>query len=268
MNPWTRMVGAILFLGVVVGPGNILADSFERHMKRAADFASRGNLDEAIAEYQQALKRQPKSVLAQSALGMAYVQLGDLRSKNGDADGAIDAYQKASALEPAEPYWHERLGTALEKKGDHDGALREYRTAAELLPLDDGLQTQYEQFAGIPEDQRTSCEKPHKAEAIHRPGTFQGKVSAPIPLWKPDPGYSDWARRAKLQGTVVLWITIDRDGNVACMRNVRPLGLGLDAKALETVRTWKFQPSTRGDEPVPVRVMAEVSFKLFDQPRR
>jgi TonB family protein len=263
MRACTRIICAAPLLFVLLGPGRTLADSFDKHMHSASEFLSHGNFDDAIAEYQKALKRQPKSVLAQSALGMAYMQLGDLRSKNRDLAGAIDVYRKAVALGPDEPYWHERLGAALERNGDHDGALAEYRTAAGLSPLDDGLQAKYEQFAGVPENQRASCEKQYKAETTHRAGTFQGRGSPPIPLRKPDPAYSDWARQAKLQGTVVLWITIDRDGNVACMRNVRPLGLGLDAKALETVRTWKFQPATLGDEPVPVNVMVEVSFKLF-----
>ena len=90
-----------------------------------------------------------------------------------------------------------------------------------------------------------------------------GNVSAPIPIYKPEPPYSEEARKAKYQGTVVLWIVVDAQGGVTDARVVKPLGLGLDEKATETVRTWKFKPALRGGTPVPVRVMVEVSFRLF-----
>jgi TonB family protein len=91
-----------------------------------------------------------------------------------------------------------------------------------------------------------------------------GNVSAPIPIYKPEPAYSEEARKAKYQGTVVLWIIVDAQGNVnSDVRVVKPLGLGLDEKAVETVRTWKFKPAMRNGTPVPVRVIVEVSFRLF-----
>jgi TonB family protein len=90
-----------------------------------------------------------------------------------------------------------------------------------------------------------------------------GGVSEPIPIFKPDPAYSEEARKAKYQGTVVLWIVVDAAGAVTDCRVVKPLGLGLDEKAVETVRTWKFKPAQRNGTPVPVRVMVEVSFRLF-----
>jgi TonB family protein len=91
-----------------------------------------------------------------------------------------------------------------------------------------------------------------------------GNVSAPIPIYKPEPAYSEEARKAKYQGTVVLWIVVDTQGNVnSDVRVVKPLGLGLDEKAVETVRIWKFKPAMRNGVPVPVRVIVEVTFRLF-----
>ena len=52
-------------------------------------------------------------------------------------------------------------------------------------------------------------------------------------------------------------------GNVTDARVAKPLGLGLDEKAQETVRTWRFKPAMRNGTPVPVRVIVEVSFRLF-----
>ncbi len=88
-------------------------------------------------------------------------------------------------------------------------------------------------------------------------------VSEPVPIYKPDPAYSEEARKAKYQGTVVLWIVVDAAGGVTDCKVVKPLGLGLDEKAMETVKTWKFKPAQRNGTAVPVRVMVEVSFRLF-----
>ena len=88
-------------------------------------------------------------------------------------------------------------------------------------------------------------------------------VSAPVPLYKPEPPYSEEARKAKYQGTVELWIVVDTHGNVADVRVARPLGMGLDEKAVEAVRTWRFKPAYRNGVAVPVRVMVEVMFRLF-----
>jgi TonB family protein len=90
-----------------------------------------------------------------------------------------------------------------------------------------------------------------------------GGVSAPVPIYKPEPAYSEEARKAKYQGTVVLWIIIDASGTVTDCKVVKPLGLGLDEKAVETVKTWKFKPAMKNSTPVPVRVSVEVSFRLF-----
>lgn len=95
------------------------------------------------------------------------------------------------------------------------------------------------------------------------PFSVGGSVLAPIPIYKPEPAYSEEARKAKYQGTVVLLIVVDALGNVTYCRVVKPLGMGLDEKADETVRTWKFKPATRGGVPVPVRVYVEVTFRLF-----
>ncbi len=91
-----------------------------------------------------------------------------------------------------------------------------------------------------------------------------GNVSGPIPIYKPEPLYSEEGRKAKLQGTVLLWIVVDAQGNVRPdIRVAKPLGLGLDEKAIETVRTWKFKPGMRNGVPVATRVVVEVLFRLL-----
>jgi len=90
-----------------------------------------------------------------------------------------------------------------------------------------------------------------------------GNVTAPVPIYKPDPPYSEEARKAKYQGTVVVLIVVDANGSVQDAKVVKPLGLGLDEKAIETIKTWKFKPGMKNSTPVPVRIMVEVSFRLF-----
>lgn len=91
-----------------------------------------------------------------------------------------------------------------------------------------------------------------------------GNVSAPIPIYDPQPEYSERAREAKYQGTDVLSIIVEPDGSVNPeVEIVKPLGLGLDDEAVKTVRTWKFKPAMRNGSPVAVRVDIEVTFRLF-----
>src|SRR5579863_6118717 len=72
------------------------------------------------------------------------------------------------------------------------------------------------------------------------PFSVGGNVSAPIPIYQPDPPYSEEARKAKYQGTVVLSIIVDAQGDVHNVQVVKPLGLGLDEEAVASVKTWKF----------------------------
>jgi len=90
-----------------------------------------------------------------------------------------------------------------------------------------------------------------------------GGVSAPKVLYAPDPEYSDEARKAKYQGTVVLWVVIGPDGRPKDIRVQRSLGMGLDQKAVEAVKLWKFEPARKDGQPVPVQINVEVSFRLY-----
>lgn len=90
-----------------------------------------------------------------------------------------------------------------------------------------------------------------------------GGVSEPIPIYRPEPEYSEEARKAKFQGAVMLQIVIDENGRTRDIRVIRPLGLGLDEKAIEAVQKWRFKPSTKDGRPVPVQANVEVNFRLL-----
>lgn len=90
-----------------------------------------------------------------------------------------------------------------------------------------------------------------------------GGVSAPVPLYKVEPEYSEEARKAKYQGTVILSIVIDEQGRPRDIRVIRPLGLGLDEKAIEAVSKWRFRPGYKDGKPVAVQAQVEVNFRLL-----
>ena len=90
-----------------------------------------------------------------------------------------------------------------------------------------------------------------------------GAVSAPVLLYKVEPEYSEEARKAKYQGVVVLKVVVDPTGRVVNPQIMRSLGLGLDEKAIEAVRKWKFRPGYKNSRPVPVIAEIEVSFRLL-----
>jgi TonB family protein len=90
-----------------------------------------------------------------------------------------------------------------------------------------------------------------------------GGVSSPIAIYDPDPEYSDEARQAKYQGTVMLSVVVDTDGRPRQVRVQRSLGMGLDEKALAAVRGWRFAPGRKDGVPVPVQVNIEVVFRLL-----
>ncbi len=90
-----------------------------------------------------------------------------------------------------------------------------------------------------------------------------GGISAPQAISSPDPDYTEEARRAKKQGTCVLWLIVNAAGRPRDIKVVRGLGLGLDAKALEAVRQWRFQPALKDGKPVDVQISVEVEFHLY-----
>ena len=91
-----------------------------------------------------------------------------------------------------------------------------------------------------------------------------GGISAPVPLNTVEAEFSDEARRAKYQGVVLIQMIVDAHGNPQNPRVIRPLGMGLDEKALEAVRKYRFKPAVKdGKTPVPVMITVEVNFHLY-----
>jgi TonB family protein len=95
------------------------------------------------------------------------------------------------------------------------------------------------------------------------PNKIGGGVTAPSLAFKLEPEYSEEARRAKVQGTVVLYVEIDPTGHADNIRVIRSMGLGLDEKAIEAVTAWRFAPGMKDGRPVTVAANIEVNFRLL-----
>jgi len=89
-----------------------------------------------------------------------------------------------------------------------------------------------------------------------------GGITAPILVNEVLPEYSEEARKARFQGTVVLNTIIREDGSVQVMKIVRGIGFGLDQNAMNAVLQWKFKPARRNGKPVAAYLNVEVSFNL------
>lgn len=88
-------------------------------------------------------------------------------------------------------------------------------------------------------------------------------VSAPRAIYDPDPEYSEEARKARYQGAVALWVIVGPDGRPHDIKVARSLGMGLDEKAIEAVKRWRFEPALKDGHPVAVQVNVEVTFHLY-----
>lgn len=75
-------------------------------------------------------------------------------------------------------------------------------------------------------------------------------VSAPALLYKVQPAYTEEARQAGIEGTVVLYVEINPEGRAVNPKVIRSLGHGLDEKALQAVAEWKFRPGAKDGTPV------------------
>jgi len=90
-----------------------------------------------------------------------------------------------------------------------------------------------------------------------------GGVSPPRQIYSPEPEFSEEARKSKFQGTCTLSLIVGIDGRPSDIHVVGSLGMGLDEKAIEAVKTWRFEPAMKDGHPVRVPIEIEVDFHLY-----
>ena len=95
------------------------------------------------------------------------------------------------------------------------------------------------------------------------PRRIGGGVSAPVLVFSVEPEFSEQARKAKVSGNVLVNLWVDERGNPSHVRVLRGIGLGLDEKAVEAVKQYKFKPALENGRPVLVELNVDVTFQIF-----
>jgi len=90
-----------------------------------------------------------------------------------------------------------------------------------------------------------------------------GSVSEPKVIYSVEPEFSEEARKAKTSGDVMVYLWVDERGNPTHVRVVRGMGMGLDERALDAVKQYKFKPAMENGKPVTVEMYVLVNFQIF-----
>lgn len=88
-------------------------------------------------------------------------------------------------------------------------------------------------------------------------------VTFPKIKTRKEPEYAEEARKSRIQGSITLSLVVGEDGIPRNIHVLVPLGAGLDAKAIEAVKAWVFEPGLKNDEPVAVKATIEVNLRLI-----
>jgi len=213
-------------------------------IRLGAAAAAKGNREEAQAFYQRALNVVPQGPQA----ALAWRRMAMLPREPGSEAETELFYQRALAAVPA---GSPDAATTLDL---YARFLRSMNRASDAEPLE--ARAKQVRQAHIAElTQQT-------AQATDAVKVGNG-ISAPSVLFKKEPDYSEEARTAKLQGTVLLGTEIGTDGLAYNIRVIRSLGEGLDEKAIEAVSQWRFKPGTKDGQPVAVKATIEINFRLL-----
>ena len=88
-------------------------------------------------------------------------------------------------------------------------------------------------------------------------------VTFPKIKTRKEPEYAEEARKSRIQGSITLSLVVGEDGVPRNVQVLVPLGAGLDAKAIEAVKSWVFEPGLKNDEPVAVKATIDVNLRLI-----
>ena len=118
-------------------------------------------------------------------------------------------------------------------------------------------------FTPPPQSRQTPYELPVPRPLGSRSMPFDPDVTLPKLLSKRDPVCDEESRKARMEGTVVLYVVIDPQGVPAEIEVFRPLSPKLDQAAVDSVGQWRFAAATKQGQPVAVATLIEVNFKLL-----
>ena len=108
----------------------------------------------------------------------------------------------------------------------------------------------------------TACDSSSPTEPCPGPFEVGGNVTRPEKISAPSPQYTDEARRARIQGVVIVRTIIDCDGLVTDISVLQGLPLGLTESVVEAISRWRFEPARMDGRPVSVYYNLTVNFRL------
>jgi len=246
---------------------------------KLGDLARKEHRDaDAAAIYTQAIA----ALGTDPAIAKPLMSRGILLFSQKKYEEAEQDFQRAQAADPAHAVrplaW---LGLAESKQEAHAAAAESYFrqaiTAAPQHSTDTAMATdlyayflrQQQRFTEA-EDMRQQAQALRKELAAPYlrtpgPGVFRmgGGIAAPKLIAKKEPSYTEEARVAKYQGTVILYVEVAPDGLAHNIQVVQAIGMGLDEEAVSAVSQWRFEPGTKDGIPVPVAATIEVNFRLL-----
>jgi len=111
--------------------------------------------------------------------------------------------------------------------------------------------------------QLAQAEQEYREFLALEPKQIGGDVTGPIPIYEPEPVYTAEAKKAKFMGIVTVGIIVDKNGMPQNVHVTRGVGMGLDEKAVEAVKLYKFKPAMENGKPVAVYMNIEVNFEIF-----
>lgn len=218
------------------------------YQKRAGTFMAKGEFDSAITDLNKAVEMNATDASDYASRGLAYYNKKSF-------DLAIADYTKSIELKPNESMSYVNRGFAFEKSGDSEKALADFQKAFDLdaknetaslnlkrLKDDKAQRIAKEQAAQKPVEVPKVAPSVPDAIALGQLSTGQAtKMVMPV--------YSDVARKANIEGKVVVDVTLDRDGNVTSAKaeNGHPF---LRQAAEDAAKRSKFKPAMFGDVPV------------------
>ena len=228
----------------------------------------------ALLLYIGSLKPVQKAIKEMSVLILPPQPVKPLESKGGGGGGARQPIVKKADL-PKPRKFVQPPTTPVQTKLELPSSLLDYTPSID--PQDIGAQTGQNLMAGTGSGGGFGSGKGGgigsgngngvgpgsgggSGGGAYRPG---GGVTNPVPIDHPEPQYSEEARKAKWQGAVMLSLVVDEHGKPINIHVIRPLGLGLDEKAVEAVSKWTFKPGMKDGKPVPVQAQIEVTFRLL-----
>jgi TonB family protein len=251
----------LVYLASVVRPARVHAQTVEAAPRAAAATAALADQAAPVRELQdtdqQAIGRKLEEMrAAQEMLLKALEQQAALERLAQPPVGAPPLPWRIAEQQ----FEIERMREQLAR--DHPQVRR---AEAALAALQDQLreaERQAEQKQGEPADLAQALRALEQLREQLLANRARFTLAAPVLISRRDPEYTAEARQARKQGSVELYVTIGADGVVSDAQVTRSLDDGLDQKAIECVKQWRFRPAARDGEPVTAFASVEVKFRL------